>query len=220
MKTYWDHTEQERSEMSEEMVQKFLDAELMTKGVLKIEPPQLKIIEEVSVEQITMFDVGGVLFKTAEQARIFISLIPYKEVYNWNLGYDHKYPELIGEDIKERQMFTQQGVLNASSVLTRNAESKKWNEKAIEDFNKAKNEMDKVYGGVWEDWNNCLSIANKNRKILSTAKEYLQMTDGDRHLAFNFLQKVYSNSEITAAENWFGANNWPLDIVRSEKLEA
>ena len=44
MKTYWDLSERQRSELSEADVERYIDAELMTKGVLRPEP--LELVEE------------------------------------------------------------------------------------------------------------------------------------------------------------------------------
>ena len=74
MKTYWDYTERERSEMTEDQVTALLDVELMSKGVLKVVAPILNKIEPVDLPTETKYEAGGILFVTVEQAQAFLAL--------------------------------------------------------------------------------------------------------------------------------------------------
>jgi len=203
MKTYWDYTEKERSEMTHDDVTALLDVELMTKGVKKLLPVELRKIEQIEVAQKIWFECGGILFETAEQAQKFLALLPKKSEYNYSIGYDYHFAEDLDPEIKQVKLYLEQEVLNLATILSRNKESKEYNERITSEFNKAKEEQDKILKGVWEDWYFCGDKAAKFRDILNTRKEYLRMTNNDAKLADDFLRKIYADGEIAEAFNWF-----------------
>jgi hypothetical protein len=84
MTTYWDLSEQERAALTADDVQKYIDAELMLKGVLKVKPLALEPEPTVPVPSTKAFVVrfggkygrtdSGVAFDTIESAQAFIAL--------------------------------------------------------------------------------------------------------------------------------------------------
>lgn len=203
MKTYWDYTEKERSEMERDFVSTLLDAELMTKGVLKVEPPILRPVPNAPVlEQETWYCVGDNLFASAEQASSFLELKPHKERYNYEVGYDHKYAEPLEGEIKTVKIFSRQGILSASKILSEIKTAKEANDKAERAFKEASKEVDKVLNGVWEDWHACQAIARNKQKVLNTFNDYKKTAGGDERIAFGFLRKVFSQESIKEAFDW------------------
>jgi len=204
MKTYWDYSEKERSQMSEEEVKSMLDVELMEKGVLKVLPPVLRSVENIEVSRKTYFEAGGIVFETATAAHDFLALHPFREAYDYyGGGCDYKYVEPIESEVKQVTLCSKQDVFNLKTILSKNKEAKSYNEEAEQKYKKACEAQDKVLNGVWEDWWKCKELATKHQKVMDTKKEYLDLTAGDETLAFTFLAKVFSQDEINEAEQWF-----------------
>lgn len=214
MKTYWDYTEKERAAFTREEVEGFLDRELMERGVLKVIAPKLELVEsEPAMRRETWYSVGGLLFKTVDDANAVVNLHPHKEGYNWSADYKYKYAETVETEIQQVQLYVRADVDAFAKILAKNKRAKEANEKANSEYMKASTAQDKVLDGVWSDWSGCRDKADKNQKVLDTASEYIRMTESNRDLAREFLGKAFSESEITSAEEWFGAEIWPFQIV-------
>ena len=203
MKTYWDYTEKERSEMSESEVSSMLDVELMSKGVLKVASPIIREIASVDTQFVIYFDCGGVIFKDIEQAEQFLKLNPMRENYDYNVGYDYKYAKPVEAEIKQVRLFNLSDLTNLKSILIKNNESRKHNETVREEYDKAIKKVNEVTNGVWEDWYSQKKTLEYHKKLKDTEAEYLNLTGGDAALALVFLNKVYSQSEIDEANAWF-----------------
>lgn len=207
MKTYWDYTEKERSEMTEENVRALLDTELMTKGVLKVEDVKLREVPTVQIDKETWYEVNGVLFKTAEQAAKFLELDPHRSNYNYSYGSEFSYAEPIDtyyRDIKQVKMCNRTQVMNLGKTLAEIKQAREHNEKATASQGEAMKAVDKVLCGVWEDWYAQQAQAKRHEKIIQTFKEYEKMTDGDTAMAMEFLKKAFTEDEIQEANAWFG----------------
>jgi len=209
MKTYWDFTERERSAMAEEQVRALLDVELMHKGVMKVQPPQLRAIEAINVPKELLFQIEdtertGIVFSNIDDARDFLQLRPKVIKSDWHLpsGSD-KYAVQIDGSIKQVEVMTHQGVLDAQVQLKKNKEDRDHNEKVQREYAEAMKKVDDVLGGVWEDWHDQRATAEKYAKVKATLEEYKRLTEGDERLATTFLLKVYTSGEVKAAEEWF-----------------
>ncbi len=203
MKTYWDYSEKERSEMMEEQVRSLLDVELMTKGVKKVEAPILKPIQSVKVATEIWFEVNGAFFKSAELAQQFLALDPRKSTYEYSCGYDYRYACVIEPKIEQTQLYSRQELLNLATILQENKAAKDYNEQATTEYEKQKKETDKVLEGVWSNWYECRKEAAEHKKLRDTYDEYVTLTKGDIALAETFLKKVYTEEEVQATREWF-----------------
>jgi hypothetical protein len=204
MKTYWDYSEKERSQMSEEDVRSLLDVELMSKGVLKVVEPTLREIKTFNISQITYYEVNGVFFETADQAQKFLELNPLTSEYDYyGAGYDYKYAAPGSREIKQVMLYDRQEVLNLKIVLTENKIAKEENEKIVRMYNKATEEQNEVFKGVWDDWFDQKNRAFEHQKIQDTRAKYLELAKGDAGIAEIFLKKVFSEDAIAASDKWF-----------------
>lgn len=203
MKTYWDYTEKERSEMTEEFVNTLLDAELMTKGVLKVDPPKLREVPAMpEMNHVIWYEASGILFETAELAAAFLALKPHRESYCYEAGYDHKYAQVCEGEITTKKLYQHQDILNKAKTLAQIKEAKNANDKATGAFREASKAVDKVLGGVWEDWHNQQDTARHHKKVLSTLEDYRKTAQGDEKIALQFLRKVFTLEAINEAFTW------------------
>jgi hypothetical protein len=197
MKTYWEYTTAEKVKMTEDDVKALLDIELMTRGFKKVNPLVLKPIEEIKLETETWFEVCGILFPSATKAQEFLALEP--RIYSYQISYDYKYAELAKSVIEQKLLYKKQDVLNLATVISQNTATKKENEKAIEEFEKAHKEQEAVLNCVWEDYWECQRHQRALDEIIATKQEYLRMTEGNEEVAIQFLKRIYSETEITEA---------------------
>lgn len=206
MKTYWDYSEKERSQMTEEMVQGMLDIELMEKGVLKVVAPMLRPIEPVEMKKRIVFRVDDVIFNTIEDAGKFIELKPMTEGYCYEIDYSVKFPKLIDAEIKQVEMFEEQSVMDSRPILSRNKSAKEENERAMKLYNESSKKMEDTLAGVWEDWHRCRNLEYVHKKVVDTFESYKAMAEGNIEVAEKFLAKVYTADQIAAAMAWFGGD--------------
>src|SRR5579859_586132 len=104
MKTYWDLSEKERAALSREDVERYIDAELMMKGVLKVTPLMLEPLPSAPEPTTTYYQVstGSVytldpLFRTAADAEAFLAMRPCREGREWCTGASIKFVDPLRE---------------------------------------------------------------------------------------------------------------------------
>lgn len=204
MKTYWDYSDKERSEMTEEFIKTLLDAELMTKGVLKVDPPSLRAVKVLpELTKIKYYKCVGVIFETAEQASKFLELFPMSENYNYQIGYDYKYAEpMDGKGIDAVFLYKKEELMATQKSIKEIEEAKEHNRKEESMFNLNSKAMSDVLNGVWEDWYRCQAVARERKKVVDTFEDYKKVA-GDESLALEFLKKVFPLDIISESFKWF-----------------
>lgn len=216
MKTYWDYTDKERSELTEQQVTSLLDVEMMEKGVLKPIPPTLApIVTPDGIGKRSQFfgvrgkgkygsdESLGICFETCEQAVAFMQLNPLKEDYEYDVGSEFRYAKPISEmAIETSELFAYETIMAAQSGLKKNKAARDENSRLQSDYQKACAEAGKVTDNVWKDWHRVRANDSEMKRVVSTFKEYHALT-GDKNLALTFLGKIFSQSEIDEAREWF-----------------
>lgn len=214
MKTYWDLSDQERAVLTSEDVQRYLDAELMLKGVLKVKPLVLDPVPSVPEPSTRAFVVrfggrygrqdAGVAFSTLEAAKAFIELKPM------SLGSDYLESTSVGytvevsdPEVAELPIFTEEAKNIVKAELKKAAAIKASNDRRREEHEKAVREQEKALEGLWEDWARCREEDAKLRAVADTFADY-KRTAGDDGIASSFLAKVYPATLIKEAAERFG----------------
>lgn len=208
-KTYWDFEEKERAALTREEVERFLDAELMTKGVLKVEPLVLDVEPEiVEPEAATFHQVGPVAFATVAGADAFLKLgaVTIETKY---LGGGYRNTVSVAEPIErqavEKRLVTANEYASRKGDLDRRQSARDANAKRSEEHQRATKEQDKVLAGVWEDWYRCRNVDETHRKVVTTFENYVKTAGGDKLTAARFLGKVFTFEQIDEARKWTGA---------------
>jgi hypothetical protein len=208
-KTYWDFTEKERAEMTRENVEALLDVELMTKGVLKVNPPVLEPEVEVPLLKDTAwFKVGELVFDTLEQAKTFMGLSPHKSNYEYlGGGWANKleYSERYTADKVEMVMLkSHDDVLTHKAALEKARGVTDRNAKAKEEFQKQSNSQAKVFDGVWEDWSRQRDKLESHKRVFATFETYLKLSEGNDVTAARFLFKAIAPKDVFDAYEYMG----------------
>lgn len=209
MKTYWDHSDRERSEMTEDQVRAFLDYELMALGVLKPKAPVLEAVEEVALPAKTFFRLKfndwhdvNVLFVRLEDAMAVSEMQLARAENDYQAGREFGQPvsrctvekvELPGPESKDA----------ARQALIVEKQRKDRNEKAQSEYAKACQAADKSCEGIWKDWYASREMADKYARIRDTMADYIKLTDGNAEMARTFLAKAFGEDDIRESEEWF-----------------
>jgi len=209
--TYWDLSEKERAALTREDVDRFLDAELMTKGVLKVAP--LVLDEEPVFDDLattTYYWADGfpqVLFATTEAASAFVALKPMllgSEYLCGDYRQSVKYAKPAEDtDINQVSVTSHDCFVQRRSDLEKRAAVRASNTKRREQHESDAKAQSKVLDGVWSDWAKCRDIEAEHRRVVATFNDYVK-TAGYEITAARFLGKVFTFEQIDEARKWTG----------------
>ncbi len=237
MKTYWDLSEKERSELSEAGVEAFLGAELMTKGVLRVDvpkyddepeealPPGLKVFRPKVSDGSAW---GGrnelnVGFETEEQVRAFLALKPVSIFSEYVGGSHHIVARPIRHDgeteLQLVEVHAREKLEEHRGQLEKREAIRKSNAAKRDQYEKEAKAQKEVLDGLWSDWLRCGRIAVEMLRILDTYNTYSETAGGDRETAFRFLRKVFTDDQILAAAEWHGFDAPGCFSFRKDRIE-
>jgi hypothetical protein len=225
MKTYWDFTEIERSNLTEAEVGSLLDVELMKEGVKKPEPPKLTEVPKsplgtkgryFGVQTKSKYGSDEMLhisFATAELAQAFIDLNPLKSDYDYEVGSEFRYAlPLQDASIVSEELYTLDQINQHRSSLKQRKALSEENQRLTSEFTKQSALAERITDEVWKDWYSVRAKSDDLKSIISTFNQYSKLTQGDAGMALAFLAKVNSHAEINEAREWF-----PGSIPTSEQ---
>lgn len=211
MQTYWDLTEKERAQLSTEEVERFVDAELMLKGVLKVKPLQLTPVPEMPKADLNLYvlshsyrttDIG---FENEAHAGDALNDGVYiEQVYvgGQSVNVVRKFEDAA---MKRVQCYSAERFAEARASIEKAAAAKSANERAEREYDAAVAKQDEALKGLWEDWHDCQSKHAELAEVVSTFRDY-EKTAGDATTAAKFLAKVFDASKIAEAAEWFAVS--------------
>lgn len=222
MNRYWDLTERERSELTSEQVQAMMTVELMEKGVVKIERPELIPVEEIEPPELTLYvPKSGYRdcqfgFKTSEEAMAFMAA---------SVSLDYEY---VGGETKHRlaknqadvsavpvQVYSSTQLELRKSAIEKNKAAVAENQRRLQEYNAAVKAEDEATKGVWEDWHAQIAAAARHDQVVKVFRDYTETCDGSEPMAFRFLNKAFDADEIKNAFAWH-----EIEIPTEEPLVA
>jgi hypothetical protein len=204
MDTYFDLSEKQRSQLTEEQVSAFCDVALMTAGIIKpVQPERLvDVAGDVDLDTETVWITGGILFRSQEDALAFLKLSPMKEEYDFGVGYEYKYAELINELPAAKAVYRKSALDAAKKVLSQRSAKKEAIKKQIEEYNAQCKKANDATSNIWQDWTACRDMARAYQRVRDTFDQYVGMTAGDKSLALKFLRKAHTSEDIAGAIEW------------------
>ena len=223
MKTYWDLSEKQRADLSPDDVGRFIDAELMTAGVLRAEPLALepepaipapsRLLYAVRVNAYLMLPIA---FASSEDAEKFMALRPQRIDNMW---LDHDSIEFVEQidkhEIVARSYLTAAEKDGARADLKRAAEVRAENARRREEYKQATEAQEATLSSMWGDWQACTAKRARLQRVFDTFRDYERVADGDATVAARFLGKAFSAVAIAETADWFG-----VDIPRPSSVEA
>lgn len=205
METYWDLSRPERARLTAFEVEKYLDLELMVKGVLRVPPPEIIPEEEPTVNRKTYWKVrDGLVFETAEAAQSFFALRPLSIDHDYKVGYDTRVSFASPLEVDSAtivMLIPHDEFPQYKTALSKWQEAKNSNARARTAFDEASKAVSDCLSGLWEDWHECRKEAMESCRTFQTWRKYLDLAK-DREVAFRFLQAACSERAIRNARDW------------------
>lgn len=227
---YWDLSEPARAALTRDEVARFVDAELMLKGVLA--PTPLVLVEESTpklpghpVYRIVLgsYDSLEVAFASEADARSFLKLSPARVRSDWALGSENVFLESPeGATIQCVSLPTKTEVETAKVALKEARAAKEENEKRRRIHAEQTKATEDALSGLWEDWHSCCAKATSMARVAETFAKYTGLANGDLTVASKFLRMAFTVAEISAAEEWTGTkmDHPAAEIVAAEDVAA
>ena len=212
MKTYWDLTDAEKANLTREQVEQFVAAELMTHGVVKVEPPKYEDEPIAPRSDATCFRIRerdkhnafDVAFATVEQAQAFLKLNPIAVDSIWTGGRSVPFTRpLENAEIYQAETFSKAQVDASRATIEMSAKAKERNEVLAREYEKELRAQQEVLEGMWSDWREQQAKAARLRRVIDTFADY-KTTAGDSDLAAKFLHKAFPSAIIDEAASWYG----------------
>lgn len=212
MKTYWDHTEAERAQMTEEQVRAFEAYELMDAGIVKATKPEPITEIKPKVQTHTVFTVKlrsgyhtlGVAFASPDQARNFIESGVLALYSDWD-GKEsvNTIRHLDGAKIEIQEAVSGESLDAVRAEWDRYKAAQRAYDAAEEAYEKCRDGEAQAVHAMWEDWHKQREWHGSLARVISTFREYTA-TAGDATVAAKFLRKAFPESTITEASEVFG----------------
>jgi len=212
MSRYWDLTEKQRAELTQEQVQSYLTIELMERGVVMVDEPEYLPIEEVAGPDLVVYRIAcgwrksDFAYRTAEEAAIAIkNAVPISDHYVSGHTTHH-----VSEDteikIEPATIYSLDSFTRNKIMIDRNKSAETENQKMRQDYATAVKAQDEALNGLWDDWNECRGKDRVNKRIVETFNQYVQNCKGQVDIARTFLEKAYAPEQINEAFGWCGVD--------------
>lgn len=206
MKNYWDLSERERSQLTEEEVTDLEKYELMRAGVVRFPGPEPFLDESPALEKETAWAIRGdrygsahIVFLDESKARAALSngALQLLSDYETKCDYVKGGLEVVGVSVVTERTF-----LEHKAALKAFAQGQNEHNKLVSDWDARERECDKALNGLREDWIACRETARLMDRISATMDDYVALS-GDEDLARQFLKKAFPSNELRDAERWF-----------------
>ena len=214
-KTYWDLTEKQRAELTDERVSFFERLELMEAGVLFATPftpftpepyPDL-VAPDVEVYDVGTGKYGATIgtFWTLDAAHRFMDLSPVPVESTWTHGssIDHVGQQSDdGYKVSVRRIHSHAQWLAQRAAIEGRAGASKRNEELAALRDKEAAAETRALSSLREDLADCRAKMERYRRVVDTYTMYVIAAEGDEVMAARFLAKVFSVEEIATASAW------------------
>lgn len=210
MQIYWDLSEKERAALTETDVERFVAAELMTKGVLRAKPfelepePALPAWDvEVFVVKTGHFNKLDLGFKTRDAARAALAdAVVISSTYINGTSVPMVEP-LKDVTIATERFHSQATVDAARAAFEKTGAIRSENERRKRAHEEQTRKERDALAGLWSDWHVCRAKAVEMDRVLETLEDYKRIA-GDDEVARQFLHKAFAWETLVAADEWFG----------------
>jgi hypothetical protein len=209
MRTYWDLSEKERAELSADGVQKWIEAELMVKGVLALPELEPEYEPVVKLPMTRCFRIvrgytrsGGLAFASEDSALAFLALTPLAIESSWDTGSENEYLEAFEGKVEVAELPTKDDVVKMRVALKAQQAAKTANSQRREARSQQEKKIDDVLRGLWEDWHACREKAARVAEVNRTREKYVLLAAGDASIAASFLAQVFNTERLDEAAQW------------------
>lgn len=221
MKSYWDHTEQERAVLTEEQMEALSKFELMEAGVVVPAVPEYEKIEVVEIPKRDVYQIVvgtfghdrvGVLFEAVADAEAVAALLRN----GVTLDHDHKTDTdsviPVGEiKVGTKQVARKQEIMKVHDILTENKVRKERNSHLRSEYSEMTTKKSETLSNMRDDWYQRQAVMRKCKKMQTVWEDYLKTCEGQEVMAMKFFRKAYDNEDIETMNDWLGLH---LPIIK------
>ncbi len=212
MKRYMDHTKAQRYMMDSEQLGQLIDVELMREGVIKEELlPQPEEVPELKSKKIKAYSIKSGsytkvgLFTTKKEAELFLANHTPMTPSTHNSDYDHKY--LVPLDrlsLEEFEFYCEEEITKGvyRDQIKDIAAIKEMNVEKLTAIKASQEAKNKIAEPIYEDRQKLNQLVYKLENIYTVYENYVKTAKDDKAVAFSFLEKSYSASDIKLALAW------------------
>ena len=181
MNRYWDMTKRERAELTHEQIEALLTVELMEKGVVKIDPPNLIPVIPIPEPDMVLYapkagygtpDYG---YRTADEAaRMLNGAVTISSDYIG--GKSIKTAKTEDLEIAEVKVYSKELLTTHRVAIEKNNAAELENSKAKKLWEEADKKVSDATKSLWSDYYECQSLATRMCKVRDTYKEYVALS--------------------------------------------
>lgn len=213
MERYWDLTEKQRSELTDDQMESYYAIERMENGAIKPTPPAYEpdVLPTIATTRFYQVqakngysnDKFNALFTSPEAAQVFIDTAPLYAESDWTLDYKETAKRCDGFNIVPMDIPTKDAMLAIKPEYKKAADAAERNKKMREEYEKAQTAYTDIVAKVTADRWECKELSRKRQRIVDTLAAYEATANGDKEIALKFLHKAFTSEDIAAAFAWF-----------------
>lgn len=225
MKRYNELSDQELLDLTEDKIKYLIDLELAYNGIIPALEPTEPINPFKDLEPTEKaYEVGGVLYRSREDADIAAGLKAYLAEYDYfGAGYNYQWLEKVRDlSVATKNFYTQETVKAAKAQLKKYKEDKEQYDKDLKEYERFIHSQSEIESAVRSA---VYAVGSKRYKIQQAVirfGEYLKLAEGNKSIAWNFFTKAYKDSTEDAmyAEFIAAINTAYPDHIEEEAYHA
>lgn len=196
MKRYTEFTKEELAIASDEEVQVLKDIEVMVAGITPAPPPKTVCEKDVDLERtVKMWEVDNILFETESDAVSFLKLKRFKEDYNYDIGYNFKFPsKSLVADTTVKLLYSERAILDSSAILKKAKEVKDIYDKEKQAYTNYLTEKSKIENKVYAAVADAKDFAYDVKQAKNVLDKNLSLS-GDIEIAKKFFAEQYKDRQ-------------------------
>jgi len=194
MKRYTELTQEELVLLKEEDVERFIEIEIASEGIMPVACPEVPSLESEGITRTEVaYEVGGLLFKKEDDAIAVSGMEQFSSTYDYLVGgYDYKWLDpVLEKTVTKKHFYRQTDVARIKDVLQRNAEKHKIYEKQKNEYDKFLSSTGKIRDAVYAAWRDALDLQQQFNDAKNIFEKYCNLADGDKEIAAGFFKNTY-----------------------------
>lgn len=211
MKQITELSEAEILELTSDQIQKMILFKMAEAGIKILTKPVEPEYAELPKKTVLLYDVSGINFLFTDKAladdegqALQAAALKMKSSSYVGDGYIHKKVKNLDEfDLKnigkvtEVYMYTADDAIQVDEISKANKELKKQYETLLSEFKTNENEADYIRVEIWDRVKHVQDKHNNMADMKYQYDRYLDLSEGNKNIALNFLKKAYSIDEET-----------------------
>jgi hypothetical protein len=182
--------------LSNEQIEQLIDYECAIEGVPLL-PPIPVIPEKPDIKpDVTVFEIGGFFVLTNEEATRILEAVDgceiYESVYVSSLSYEKMIkPVSSPAGITTKKFYSPEYWDKIKNIQTVYTEAKKIYDSKSEEYSSASQLRSNISAEVWGIVHAFQEEENQIKRYTAEFNRYLELAEGNRSIAMNFLTKAY-----------------------------